>query len=59
MSEAVIRILGIAPYDSMKNAMLRAAEKYPQIHLDVYIGNLERGAEIVRRQSFGRILQRS
>ncbi len=49
MSEAVIRILGIAPYDSMKNAMLRAAEKYPQIHLDVYIGNLERGAEIVRR----------
>lgn len=43
-----VRTLGIAPYEGMRTAMLRAAENYPRIHLDVYTGDLEEGAAIVR-----------
>lgn len=43
-----IRILGIAPYEGMQSAMERAAENTPGVHLDVFIGDLEAGAAIVR-----------
>lgn len=43
-----IRILGIAPYGGMHAVMERAAEGYPNIHLDVYTGDLDEGVAIVR-----------
>ena len=43
-----VRILGIAPYEGMQTTMERAADNSPDIHLDVYIGDLEEGAAIVR-----------
>lgn len=43
-----VRILGIAPYEGMQAAMERAADNSPDIHLDVYIGDLEEGVAVVR-----------
>lgn len=43
-----IRILGIAPYEGMRTVMERTAEAYPNVQLDVYIGDLEEGAAIVQ-----------
>lgn len=43
-----VRILGIAPYEGMRTAMERAAEAYPNVHLDVYTGDLEEGVAIVQ-----------
>lgn len=43
-----VRILGIAPYEGMQSAMERAAENIPDIHLDVYTGDLEAGVAVVR-----------
>lgn len=49
MAEPVVRVLGIAPYDGMRAAMQKAAESCPGIHLDAYTGDLEEGADLVRR----------
>lgn len=43
-----VRILGIAPYEGMQTAMERAVDNSPDIHLDVYIGDLEEGVAVVR-----------
>lgn len=43
-----VRILGIAPYEGMQAAMERAVDNSPDIHLDVYIGDLEEGVTVVR-----------
>ena len=43
-----IRILGIAPYEAMKTAMQKLAAQRDDLELDVYSGDLEYGAEIVR-----------
>ena len=43
-----IRILGIAPYEAMKTAMLRLAQNRSELELDVYVGDLHYGVEIVR-----------
>lgn len=43
-----VRILGIAPYEGMQAAMERAVENHPDIHLDVYIGDLEEGVDVLR-----------
>lgn len=43
-----VRILGIAPYEGMQTAMERAADNSPDIHLDVYTGDLEEGVAVVR-----------
>ena len=48
MEESRIHILGIAPYEGMKAAMERAAENYPNVKLDVAIGDLDEGAAIVQ-----------
>lgn len=43
-----LHILGIAPYESMRDVMLSTAESFPNLRLDVYIGDLEQGVNIVR-----------
>ncbi len=48
-SEPVTRILGIAPYEGMKHIMESLAAKRDDIQLDVYVGDLQQGVEIVRR----------
>lgn len=48
-SETPIRVLVIAPYDSMKVSLIHAAEHFPGLELDIYIGDLEEGVGIVRR----------
>ena len=47
--EDKIRILGIAPYEAMRSAMLRLARGHEELELDVYVGDLQQGAEIVRQ----------
>lgn len=47
--DAPLRVLGIAPYEGMRSAMIQAAEYFPDLQLDVYTGDLERGVDIVRR----------
>ena len=46
--DSSIRLLGIVPYEGMKTLLLRLAEEYPQVQLDVFVGNMEEGAEIAR-----------
>lgn len=48
MEKSCIHILGIAPYEGMKNVMERAAENYPNVQLDVAIGDLDEGVSIVQ-----------
>lgn len=45
------RILGIAPYEGMRSVMERTAEAYPNVQLDVYIGDLEEGVSVVQHVS--------
>lgn len=55
------KILGIAPYDNLRNAMYMAAEKYEEIEMTVYTGNLEDGAQLAVQhmdQEFDLILSR-
>ena len=47
--EDKIRILGIAPYEAMRSAMLRLARGHEELELNVYVGDLQQGAEIVRQ----------
>ena len=46
-----IRILGIAPYESMKTLMMQAAAKREDIEMTAFTGDLETGAEIASRFS--------
>ncbi|MBQ7058359.1 MAG: PrpR N-terminal domain-containing protein [Firmicutes bacterium] len=48
MNQKKIRVLGIAPYDGIRLAMLKEAPYYPQLSLDVYTGDLEEGLQIVK-----------
>ena len=48
MKQLPVHILGIAPYEGMRTAMERAAEGYPNIHMDVFTGDLEEGVAIVQ-----------
>lgn len=43
-----VHILGIAPYEGMRTAMERVAVEYPNIHIDVFTGDLEEGVAIVQ-----------
>lgn len=49
MSEGMIKILGIAPYEGMKTIMQKLAKERNDIDLDVYVGDLNKGVEIARR----------
>lgn len=48
MKQMPIRILGIAPYEGMHIALERVAESCPNVVMDVFTGDLEDGAAIVR-----------
>lgn len=43
------RILGIAPYESMKTAMQNLAKNRTDVEIDVYVGDLNEGTKIVRQ----------
>ncbi|MEM5780043.1 MAG: PrpR N-terminal domain-containing protein [Lawsonibacter sp.] len=44
-----IRLLGIAPYENMKPLMLEVAEEYDDVELTVFVGDLQQGVELARR----------
>lgn len=44
-----IRLLGIAPYENMKPLMLEVAKEYEDIELTVFVGDLQQGVELARR----------
>lgn len=61
MEHPPIRILGIAPYEDMRTDMEKIGADYPQIHLDVYTGDMEEGVLIVKRsapESYDAIISR-
>ncbi len=43
-----IRLLAIAPYEAMASALIRSAEGFPDVKMDVFTGDLEEGVEILR-----------
>ena len=45
-----IRLLGIVPYEGMKTLLTGLAKEYPQIRMDVFVGNMEEGIAIAKRQ---------
>lgn len=49
MIKTPIRILGIAPYEEMRSAMGYAAQAYPDVQMDVFLGDLEEGQAVVQR----------
>lgn len=56
-----IRILGIAPYESMRGLMLSIAETMPDVAMTAYVGDLEPGASIAEQytaEDFDVILSR-
>ncbi len=48
VQEEPVRILAIAPYEAMASALVRCAESFPDIQLDVFTGDLEEGVEILQ-----------
>lgn len=52
MSVSKINILGIVPYESMKNVLLRTASSYKEININVFVGNLEEGARIALQNQY-------
>lgn len=50
MNDDKVRILAIAPYEAMKTAMERLAQKRDDIELDVFVGDLDVGKELVLHQ---------
>lgn len=51
--ESTIRVLGIAPYEGMKTLMASLAGEYPQMDLELFVGDLEEGLEIAQRNFHG------
>ncbi|MEG2350252.1 MAG: PrpR N-terminal domain-containing protein [Hungatella sp.] len=49
MENGKVKALGIAPYEGMKSIMLKLAAERDDIALDVYVGDLNQGAEIAQR----------
>lgn len=48
-----IRVLGIAPYEGMKSSMLKLVKERDDIDLTVYVGDLQKGAEIAQKSFHG------
>ena len=48
-NDTPIRILAVAPYESMATSLVRAAEAYPGVQLEAYTGDLQAGVEIVQQ----------
>lgn len=51
--ESHLRVLGIAPYEGMKTLMAGLAEEYPQMDLTLFVGDMEQGLEIARKNFHG------
>ena len=51
MEPPKIKVLGIAPYEAMKNVMEKLARKRPQMEMDVYVGDLKKGVILPRKIS--------
>lgn len=49
MKAGRIRILGIAPYEGMKSIMQKLARERDDIDLNVFVGDLHKGAEIAQK----------
>lgn len=49
MEEKKIKILGIAPYQSLRTSMITLAESYENIELTVYVGNLDAGVTLAQQ----------
>lgn len=49
MKQLPIRILAMAPYNGMHIALERLAESYPDVAMDIYTGDLEEAAAILRK----------
>ena len=45
-----LRILGIAPYNDMKQLMMNVVSEYPQIEMDVEVGDMEDAVAIAKRR---------
>lgn len=48
-----IRVLGIAPYEGMKQIMISIANDYPQIDLTTFVGDREQGLQIAKNNFHG------
>ncbi|MCI9202924.1 MAG: sigma 54-interacting transcriptional regulator [Lachnospiraceae bacterium] len=46
-----VHVLGIAPYEGMKHLMRQAAARRENVELDIFIGDMEVGADIASRYS--------
>ena len=52
MNQNKIRILAIAPYESMKMLMIETVKKFDDIELTVFIGDLEQGLLLARHNFY-------
>lgn len=50
MKDQKIKVLGIAPFESMKVLMVTVAKRFPEIELSAYVGDLDAGVQIVRER---------
>ena len=46
--EKTIRILGIAPYEALRAAMVKIAQNRPDLSVDIYLGNMKEGVDIAK-----------
>ena len=46
--EKTIRILGIAPYEALRAAMVKIAKNRPDLSVDIYLGNMKEGVDIAK-----------
>lgn len=51
--EEKIRVLGIAPFEGMKNQMSSLAQEYPQMELTLFVGDREAGLKIAQENFHG------
>ena len=47
-----VRLLGIAPYENMKALMLRVAQGRDDVELTVFVGDLQQGVELAKRNFY-------
>lgn len=50
MNEQIVRVLVVAPYEGLSTAILQAADSFPNVKLDIVVGDLERGAQLARQK---------
>lgn len=48
MIQAKVRVLAIAPYEEMTLVMQHALDSFPDVEMDIFVGDLEEGVNIVK-----------